>query len=407
MNAMIADSVDRLGEIPAHWKISKLKYLADNIGKKNDYLGGNYIGLENIESWTGKIIFANSENFIESGLNFFDENFILFSKLRPYLAKVARPTFSGQCSTELLTILPRGIDKNFLFHLMISHGFIFEVDSSTYGTKMPRANWNFISNIKIPLPPLEEQKKIAAYLDKKCSAIDSAVDAAKKMVETLASYKKSLITETVTKGLNPSAKMIAGGVEWLGKIPAHWKISKLKYLFKIFSGTTPNTDKEYYWGGNIFWITPADFKSKNLTELGVKDYGLRLIPPNSLIFSKRAPIGEVAITSAELTINQGCLACIPKKISDTKYYYYLLSILNEPFNFFGAGTTFKEISLSNFERFSVILPPLEEQKKIADFLDKKCSAIDESISAHKNLAEKLIEYKKSLIYEVVTGKKEV
>lgn len=201
------------------------------------------------------------------------------------------------------------------------------------------------------------------------------------------------------------------GLEWLGNIPAHWKIIKLKYLFEIFSGTTPKSDKEIYWEGNIVWITPADFKTENkfiekghryLTEIGVKNYGLRLIPPNSLIFSKRAPIGEVVISNTELTINQGCLACIPRKDCHTTFYYYLLSVLTELFNIFGAGTTFKEISLNKFANFYVLLPPLEEQQKIAAYLDKKCAAIDRAVDAAKKLVVKFGEYKKSLITETVT-----
>lgn len=188
---------------PDTWKKMKLKYLVDNVSHKKKYTGGNYVGMENIESWTGKITAVNFENKsdVESILNSFDSRFILFGKLRPYLAKVAVPNFSGQCSTELLTLLPHGdINKKFLFYVMISKRFIDTVDSATYGTKMPRSNWNFIGNIKISVPKLWEQKEIADYLDNKCWKIEKLIEVLKKEISLLKELEKSIISEAVTGG---------------------------------------------------------------------------------------------------------------------------------------------------------------------------------------------------------------
>lgn len=188
-------------ETPDTWQKIRLKYVAKNISEKNKYIGGNYIGLENIESWSGKINLATFENEsdVESMLNSFDNRFVLFSKLRPYLAKVAAPNFEGQCSTELLTLLPQeNMHRKFLFYLMISKKFIDKVDSAAYGTKMPRTNWNFIGNIKIFLPPLWEQKEITDYLDWKCGEIENLIDALKKEIELVKELQKSLISNVVT-----------------------------------------------------------------------------------------------------------------------------------------------------------------------------------------------------------------
>ena len=184
----------------AQRKFIRLKNLVKNISDKKNYLGGNYIGLENIESWSGKITLVNIENdSVESILNSFDERYILFGKLRPYLAKVATPNFSGQCSTELLTLLPRtNIHKKFLFYVMISSWFIDIVHSSTYGTKMPRANWNFIGNIKISVPQLKEQREIADFLDAKCAKIERLIEALQNEIKFVEELRIRIISDVVT-----------------------------------------------------------------------------------------------------------------------------------------------------------------------------------------------------------------
>ncbi|MDE7138793.1 MAG: restriction endonuclease subunit S, partial [Ruminococcus sp.] len=232
----------------------------------------------------------------------------------------------------------------------------------------------------------------------------------------LKAYKLSLITETVTQGLNPDVKVKDSGIEWIGKIPEHWSTSKIKYNFTIISGATPKSEKIEYWNGEINWVTPADFKTddvyissgkKSITKAGYDSCGVTLLPINSIIFSKRAPIGNVVISSKTLCINQGCLACISKKEISIKYFYFAISVFTDQFNMYGAGTTFKEISTKDFSNFILPLPTLKEQHKIVDYLDKKCSAINSDIEKRQALIEKLTEYKKSLIYEVVMGKKEL
>ena len=201
-DAPMKDSgVEWIGDIPKHWNINKLKNIVKHINVKQEYQGFYYIGLENIESWTGKIFDYNVKNKeeIDSVVNSFNKQSILFCKLRPYLAKVAMPTFDGQCSTELLSLLPtERINKHFLFWNLISKKFIDIVNSSTYGTKMPRANWEFIKNLYISCPSVLEQQKIADYLDEKCSKIDENISKRQTLIEKLTEYKKSLIYEVVT-----------------------------------------------------------------------------------------------------------------------------------------------------------------------------------------------------------------
>ena len=200
-------------------------------------------------------------------------------------------------------------------------------------------------------------------------------------------------------------------IEWIGEIPADWNVKKLKYTFAISSGTTPKSDNLEYWDGDIPWVTPADYKTEDkyvyhgrkfLSEAGLNAANLQLLPVNSIIFSKRAPIGVVAITGAKLAINQGCISCVPAIECDIRYYYFILSIYTEQFNLLGAGTTFKEISSKDFGNFTVPAPSISVQEKLADYLDRKCSQIDAIISRQQEVIEKLKSYKLSIITEAVT-----
>lgn len=194
---MKTSGVEWIGEIPEKWQILRLKNTVEHINEKTESVAQNYICLENIESWTGHYI--NQSSGIPEGVsNIFRKNDILFSKLRPYLAKCLMADFSGICSSELLVLRNFKGYSRFLFHLLLSHGFINIVDSSTYGSKMPRANYSFIGNVKIPYPPLSEQKAIADYLDAKCAKIDDFIAKKQVVIEKLTEYKKSLIYECVT-----------------------------------------------------------------------------------------------------------------------------------------------------------------------------------------------------------------
>lgn len=195
------------------------------------------------------------------------------------------------------------------------------------------------------------------------------------------------------------------GVEWIEKIPEHWNTAKIKYNFTIISGATPKSEKTEYWNGEINWVTPADFKTddvyissgkKSITKAGYDSCGVTLIPINSIIFSKRAPIGNVVISSKTLCINQGCLACVSKKEVSIKYFYFAISVFTDQFNIYVAGTTFKEISTKDFSNFILPLPTLKEQHQIAEYLNKKCFAIDKSIEKKQAIIEKLKEYKNPL-----------
>lgn len=226
--------------------------------------------------------------------------------------------------------------------------------------------------------------------------------------------------ERLLKGAKEEKKEIAGnmagykdsGVEWIGAIPKEWKFVPLKDSFYFVAGGTPLSNVLSNWDEGVAWVTPADFKTdkmyiskgaRSLSKKGYQSCNAKMLPPGSIIFSKRAPIGSVAINTAELCTNQGCVGLLNKtKNANNKYFYYILSIATQTFEALGAGVTFKEISIKNFGNVSLPLPPIHEQQRIADFLDAKCGILDRTIDAVSRQIEDLEKYKKALITKTVT-----
>jgi len=225
--------IDWLGNIPKHWEVKKLKYVAPISDKKLDKKPDDvtYLGLENIESKTSRLLLDNPIEEVESAVNYFQKGNILFGKLRPYLAKVAYPDFSGVCTTELLVLNPNhNLFGKYLSYQMLADGFIDLVNSMTYGTKMPRANAEQIQNIEISFPSFSEQKQIATFLDRATTEIDQIIEQQKQLITLLEEERTTVISHAVTKGLDPSVPMKDSGIEWLGEIPKHWEVKRLKHI---------------------------------------------------------------------------------------------------------------------------------------------------------------------------------
>lgn len=191
--------VEWIGQVPEHWEVKRLKFVLTLSNKKEESKNSNkrYIGMENIESFTGKI---NDIPLIAEGIaNSFYKDEILFGKLRPYLAKSYLADFDGICSTEFLVYRSTKVLNNrFALNIFLSYGFIDAVNASTYGSKMPRANAEFISNMFLAIPPLSEQKQIIDYLDKQTAKIDQAIALKTAHIEKLKEYKSVLINDVVT-----------------------------------------------------------------------------------------------------------------------------------------------------------------------------------------------------------------
>ncbi|MGB7510134.1 MAG: restriction endonuclease subunit S [Pelodictyon phaeoclathratiforme] len=221
--------VEWIGEIPEHWEVKRLKQTMSLVTKKSGDETQN-VALENIESWSGKYIPSDTE-FEGEGVTF-QIGDILFGKLRPYLAKAYLAEFPGAAVGDFHVMRPtkKNLNGRYALYLILSHGVISLVDGSTFGAKMPRVSWDFMGNIRLPIPPLEEQQAIASFLDRKTAQIDELITKKEELLKKLDEKRTALITRAVTKGLDPSAPMKDSGVEWLGEIPKYWEVKKLKHV---------------------------------------------------------------------------------------------------------------------------------------------------------------------------------
>lgn len=196
--------------------------------------------------------------------------------------------------------------------------------------------------------------------------------------------------------------------ESIKKLSNEWRINKVKYIFKVISGSTPESNNMDYWDGDITWITPADMSDfgtisdggRSITIQGYNSCGTTLVPKNSIVISNRAPIGKINLTEKELCTNQGC-KCLVSNLQNNKYYYYLFYALKDELISLGRGTTFKELSTYDLSNFKIIELPLNDQKSIVNFLDNKISKIDSVIVGLNKQINILYNYKKSIITEKI------
>lgn len=273
-------------------------------------------------------------------------------------------------------------------------------------------NVSDVYKVKIPVPPIDEQNKIAEYLDKKCGEIDAITAEIQEQINTLEEYKKSVISEAVTKGLNLNAPMKDSGIEWIGKIPANWDVHPIYSYFterkhKNSLGREDNLLSLSY--GKIIrkdintngGLLPESFNTYNIIEAG--DI---IIRPTDLQNDKRSL--RTGLSNEHGIITSAYLALRPNKNVNSSYYHYLLHTYDVQKVFYNMGNGVRQgLNYSEFAKLMVFAPSSTEQQKIADFLDNQCSQVEETIADKQEQIKTLEEYKKTLIYEYVTGKKEV
>lgn len=271
------------------------------------------------------------------------------------------------------------------------------------------------------IPSVDEQQRISDYLDAKCGEIDSLIALQEQMIEKLKAYKQSIITEVVTKGLNPNAKLVPSGIDWIGNIPEGWEINKLFNLCTIKGrvGWKGLRSDEFKENSYAYLVTGQDFVSSDINwnncyqidkDRYEEDPYIQLSNGDILV-TKDGTIGKIAKVSGmdkPACLNSGIFVLKQRKETffQDYLYWYLSSPLLLRYNTFinTGGTTIIHLYQNVFERFSMIIPPMDEQIAIASYLDKKCSEIDNLIVIKQQKIEKLKDYKKSVIYEAVTGK---
>lgn len=405
--------IEWIGEIPENWSFSKLSWSAQFInGFAFDSAQmdiDNQIPVIRIgDIQNGKVDYENCLKVNK------DDN------LEAYTVKLADIVIamSGATTGKIATIdnekkayinqrvgIIRSKNNKFIKYCLENECFIKYINLLSAGSAQPNISMGNILDFKIPYISQKEQETIAGYLDKKCGEIDRVVEVQKDIIEKLKEYKQSVITEAVTKGLEKSVPLKDSGIEWIGKIPQHWEIRRLKTLLSIRNEKAEYSGEIYIGLENVL-----SFLGKyNLTEDFVVEGISNKFYSGDLLFGKLRPYLAKAtivdfngLCSSEFLVMQNFKG-------DNRYLlrlllsYWFIDIVNSS----TYGAKMPRASWDFISNMRIPFPSKIEQQQIADFLDKKCSEIDKIIEDKEKLIEKLTEYKKSLIYECVTGKRKV
>ncbi len=270
-------------------------------------------------------------------------------------------------------------------------------------------SWDKVRNIKIPLPPIEEQQAIADYLDKKIGEIDSAIKEANDLIDKYKSYKQSIITKAVTKGIIPNVSMKDSGLPWIGEIPEHWEKKRGKYILSYLQKPIQEDDEVI----TCFRDGEVTLRSNRREEgftISEKEIGYQGIDINDLVIHGMDGFaGAIGISDSR---GKASPVLVVLDSGENKRYlmYYLRSLAyRDVFLALATGIRVRSCDLrwNKIANTAFIIPPIEEQQDIADYLDDKCAQIDSIIESKNNIIKQLQEYKKSIIFEYVTGKKEV
>ena len=223
-----SSGVEWIGEFPAHWEVAPLKRHARLITDRAT-VRRRAVALENVEGWSGR--FVETEGEFEGEGIAFEAGDILFGKLRPYLAKVLLPDFSGEAVGDF-HVLRTGdaLIPRFTQYQMLQREFISVIDGSTFGSKMPRASWEALGGTRVVVPPRDEQFLVATFLDRETAKIDALIAKQEKLLTLLAEKRQATISHAVTRGLDPNVPKKDSGIHWLGEVPAHWGIRSISSI---------------------------------------------------------------------------------------------------------------------------------------------------------------------------------
>lgn len=423
--------VEWLGEVPEHWEVKKLKYLAKLSPSKSEITCNHeescsFIPMEKLKLNTLVLDEIKQIKNVYSAYTYFRDEDLLIAKVTPCFENknfaIAKNLVNsiGFGSSEIYVLRTyNNLLNKFLFYRLQEQNFMKIAISKMSGTGgLKRVPSEFINNFQLALPPFSEQQKIAQFLDEKTAKIDQAVDLAEKQIALLKEHKQILIQNAVTRGLNPDVPLKDSGVEWIGQVPEHWEVKKIKHVTsKIGSGITPLGGGSNYIDGGIPLL-----RSQNIhfDRIDLNDVArISEFTHNSMKNSKVRK-GDVLLnitggslgrcfyvdSNEEMNVNQHVCIIRPNKKINTIFLNMLLAseIGQKQIWFFQQGGGREGLNFQAIKNFYLPLPDLEEQQKIAIYLDKQAAKIDQAIALKTAHIEKLKEYKSVLINDVVTGK---
>lgn len=397
--------VEWIGKVPSHWEILPFKR-AITINNGCDY---KHVQVEE----DGYPVIGSGGQFAWASQYMYDGEVVLLGRK----GTIDKPLYYKGNFWTVDTMFYGIPKKNANCKYLLYQAKNIPFERYATATALPSMTQTDLNNNAICMPPLKEQAAIANYLDKKCSEIDNVISAQQKRIALLQELKQSVITHAVTKGLDPNVEMKESGVEWIGEVPKHWDVMKTSLAFQgIGSGTTPSTSKkEFYDEEGKYWLQTGDLNdgvilgtSKKVSDIAIKVCNLKFYPKDSVVIAMYgATIGKVGILGIKTATNQACCVLPANNHMVAKYSFYEFLACKPALLVSAIGGGQPNISQDTIRKQKIAVPPVEEQKMIADYLGKKCVSIDSSISKAQHQVDLLQEYKQSLITEVVTGKRKV
>lgn len=424
MRKMKDSGVEWIGDMPQEWEVRKVKSLLLMLtgftpDTKNDkYYDDTGIDWVTIGDLTGdKYIPKKTKKSIskayidEFSPDVVPEGSLLYSfKLSVGQTAFAdRPVYTNEAIASFLE------SPQYTLDFLRFASFLIEYNANTniYGANL--LNQDLIKNALLVVPPIKEQKIIATYLDQKCGQVDTLIANVQTQIEKLKAYKQSLITEVVTKGLDPTVPMKDSGVEWIGEIPEHWKINRIKNLFELRNERNEEADLSKVNLISLYTDLGVVQHSDIVETTGNKAVtaeGYKIVRKNDIVVNIiLCWMGAVGMSKYDGVTSPAYDIYRPLEGTNSEYYHYLFRTyrFNGECYRYGRGIMMMRWRTysTEFRSINIPCPPIEEQKKIVTYLNDKILQIDKLIDIKQSKIEKLSEYKKSLIYEYVTGKKEV
>ena len=414
-----------IGEIPEHWEV---KFIKSIFVENKEICNDKRLTLLSLSQYTG--IKPKSETDIATshiaesyeGYKLVKKGQFVMNIMLAWNGSYAVSNYEGMISPAYCVFDFRGKSiKQYYHYLLRLSGYSEAFKTRSKGIIDSRLRLYPESFYKFStiIPPLAEQQAIADYLDRRCSEIDELIALQEEMITKLQSYKQSVITEAVTRGLDKNVPLKDSDIDWIGKIPEHWNCTAFKRLLlepMQYGANEPAEECDY---NNPRYIRITDIKEdrtlrddtfKSLPLEKAKDY---ILSKGDLLFARSgATVGKTFLYNED---NAACFAgylikakCNKKKLVPNFVFYYTLSNIYQNWkNSIFIQSTIQNIGADKYSSMPIIVPPLAEQQAIADYLDQRCSEIDELIALKQQKIEKLKEYKKSLIFECVTGKRKV
>ena len=392
-------SVLWLGNVPGHWETPRLKgYVKNAIDLTRAPIDGElYLALEHVENWTGRFSEAGNGVSFSGQVKRFHTEDVLFGKLRPYLAKVTCPKRNGVCVGEFLVLRPHDarLSPLYLEQLLRSKPVIDAIDSSTFGAKMPRADWQFIGDLLFPLPPIPEQRAIVRYLDYVDRRIRRYVGTKRKLIALLEEEKQAIVSQAVTRGLDPSVRLKPSGVEWLGDVPEHWEVRRLKALVTTGTGGRDTINRKEDG------LYPFFVRSQTVERIDTWSFDGEAV----LTAGDGVGVGKVFhYVNGKFDYHQRVYKFSAfRHILGKFFFHYFRSTLRNEVSLGTAKSTVDSLRLPMLQNFPVALPSLSEERAIIEYVDEATAAIERT----RRQIELLQEYRTRLIADVVTGKLDV